>query len=227
MARRVSARLRGQPRLLCSSKFRCLGAQPGAMGRQRTPQRRLLPGAYSVLHDFISRLAVCLCVRVDGDQEMDGRMDGKFDTGIQREGERGPRKRAHTNTHRHTDTLNARARARTHTHTHTQDEGDSVPAIASLQRKPPRFEDEKANAHPRALLARTSMSTESSGHRVFGIDGARSAVAVRSTVANRSTDSELLPTARPFFATMPGVRAVQLRQIRRQNTQNNSRATMH
>ena len=74
------------------------------------------------------------------------------------------------------------------------------------------------------------MSTESSEHRVFGIDGARSAVAVRSTVANRSerfaTDSELLPTAKPFFAAMPGVRAVQLRQIRRQNTQNNSRATM-
>ena len=78
------------------------------------------------------------------------------------------------------------------------------------------------------------MSTESSEHRVFGIDGARSAVAVRSTVANHSerfaTDSELLPTARPVFAAMPGVRAVQsrqLRQIRRQNTQNNSRATMH
>ena len=74
------------------------------MGRQRTPQRRLLPGAYSVLHDFISRLAVCLCVRVDGDQEMDGRMDGKFDTGIQREGERGPRKRASARAHTHTHT---------------------------------------------------------------------------------------------------------------------------
>ena len=122
----------------------------------------------------------------------------------------------------------ARARTHTHTHTHTQDEGDSVTAIESLQRKPPQFEDEKTNTHTRALLARTSMNTESSEHGVFGMgmDGARSAVAVRSTVANRSTISELLPTAKPFFAAMPGVRAVQLRQIRRQNTQNNSRATM-
>ena len=174
--------------------------------------------------------ASCVLVCARGWRSRDGWTNGwkirYRDTERGREGPAQARAHRHTQTHRHTE----RARARTHTHTHTQDEGDSVPAIASLQRKPPQFEDEKANAHPRALLARTSMSTESSEHRVFGIDGARSAVAVRSTVANRSTDGELLPTARPFFAAMPGVRAVQLRQlrqIRRQNTQNNSRATMH